>query len=78
MKRDCFAYIETTDYMGAKRIPYTSAKCACLKEMECTMHNCSFYRNRKEWEEENMRLYGTADVEEQIRRYISGKGAGAV
>ena len=74
MNKDCFAYAEVTDYMGAKRIPYTSSRCSCLCEMVCAMHNCSFYRNKEEWEAENLRLYGTKDVEEQIAKYIKGKG----
>lgn len=73
MNKDCFAYAEVTDYMGSKRIPYTSARCACLCEMVCAMHNCSFYRNKQEYEAENMRLYGSPDVEDQIASYVSGR-----
>lgn len=73
MKKDCFAYAEVTDYMGAKRIPYTSSRCSCLCEMVCAMHDCSFYRNKQEYEAENVRLYGTPDVEDQIASYVGGR-----
>lgn len=75
MNRDCFAYLEKKELIGSERVPYVSSRCACLTEMVCAMHKCSFYRKKAEWEAENLKLYGTVNVEEQISCYTKGKGA---
>lgn len=73
MNKDCFAYVEITDTIGPKKIPYVSSKCACLNEMVCALRKCSFYRPKEEWENENLRLYGSKNVEDQIVTYCRRK-----
>ena len=73
MKDDCFAYREVTNIIGPNRISYESAKCACLREMVCAMGECPFYRSNQEYEKSMMELYGTTDVEAQIKQYVAGK-----
>lgn len=64
MKADCFAYVVKENPAGQY------IYCSALNDMLCEKSSdCPFYKNRKKWEKEVMRINGTTNFRVMGRRY---------
>lgn len=62
-KEDCFAY------------PPRAFKheCGCLTELVCESGKCSFYKSKKQFRDDLMRIHGTTNTSDIGAAYAAGK-----
>lgn len=76
MKDDCFA-VKTTEVkiMGCLE---KKRSCTALKEALCEKthekEKCPFYKSRKQWEQEMLRIHGTTNMDAVLKSYESSHG----